>query len=366
MNRFELSSLSSSSACILKTFVCLVLLSLSTLVASAHDPGLSTATIQIAPGTLQITLTFAPKDSEQLLAQESSSAARNDLPKLISQEFQIELDGETVAPTSSNYHIDSQHNAVICLTLPSTNPTNLTVKSALLNRLSPGHRQYLSVYGTQPQPIAERLLRVASDTATIPVPRICETAQPPIKTAVAGFLKMGINHILTGYDHLLFLFGLLVVSSRLGSALKIITCFTVAHSITLALATLSPVPAPSRYVEPLIAASIVYIGLENLLRRGEPKGRWLLTFGFGLVHGCGFASALRELGVGANGLGVAVPLVSFNLGVELGQLCIAALVLPFLWKLRRNPGFVRQCVPACSVLIALLGGFWFVQRVWFT
>jgi hypothetical protein len=106
--------------------------------------------------------------------------------------------------------------------------------------------------------------------------------------------------------------------------------------------------------------------LENLLRRGEPKGRWLLTFGFGLVHGCGFASALRELGVGAHGLGVAVPLVSFNLGVELGQLCIAALLLPFLWKLRRKPGFVRRCVPACSVLITLLGGFWFVQRVWFT
>jgi hydrogenase/urease accessory protein HupE len=177
---------------------------------------------------------------------------------------------------------------------------------------------------------------------------------------------MGINHILTGYDHLLFLFGLLVVTKHLGSALKIITCFTLAHSITLALATLSPVPAPAKYIEPLIAASIVYIGLENLLRRGEVKGRWLLTFGFGLVHGCGFASALRELGVGAHGVGVAVPLVSFNLGVELGQLCIAALVLPLLWKLKTNPGFVQRYVPACSVLIVLLGGFWFVQRVWFT
>jgi hydrogenase/urease accessory protein HupE len=364
MTCFELSSLSSSSAFILKAFICLLLLSFSTPVASAHDPGLSTAALQFTPGNLQATLTFAFKDFEQLLARDNPPPNSADLVQLVSQEFQIELDGKAVVPTSANYHIDSQHNAVICLKLLSANPTSLTVRSALLDRLPPGHRQYLSVCGTQPQPVAERLLSFNADSTTIPLPGTCETA-PPIKTAAAGFLRMGISHILTGYDHLLFLFGLLVVTNRLGSALKIITCFTVAHSITLALATLSPVPASSRFVEPLIAASIVYIGLENILRRGEPKSRWLLTFGFGLVHGCGFASALRELGVGAHGLGVVVPLVSFNLGVELGQLCIAALVLPFLWNLRRNPVFVRRCVPTCSVLIALLGGFWFVQRVWF-
>jgi len=181
----------------------------------------------------------------------------------------------------------------------------------------------------------------------------------------ADFLVMGVKHIWTGYDHLLFLFGLLIVTRNFASSFKIITCFTIAHSITLAVATLSLVQFSSRIVEPLIAASIVYVGIENLLRGDDPKGRWLLTFAFGLIHGFGFASVLRELGVGTNGSGIAVPLVSFNLGVELGQIAIAALVLPVIWKLRAKPIFINRWVPACSVLVALLGSYWFVQRVWF-
>jgi hydrogenase/urease accessory protein HupE len=176
---------------------------------------------------------------------------------------------------------------------------------------------------------------------------------------------MGVKHIWTGYDHLLFLFGLLIVTRNFSSSVKIITCFTIAHSITLAVATLSLVQISSRIVEPLIAASIVYVGIENLLRGDDPKGRWLLTFAFGLIHGFGFASVLRELGVGADGRGIALPLVSFNLGVELGQVAIAALALPVIWQLRSRPQFVRQWVPACSVLVAVLGSYWFVQRVWF-
>jgi hypothetical protein len=130
-------------------------------------------------------------------------------------------------------------------------------------------------------------------------------------------------------------------------------------------ATLNLVHIPSRIVEPLIAASIVYVGIENLFRRGDPKGRWLLTFAFGLVHGFGFASVLREMGVGANGGGLVVPLVSFNLGVELGQIAIAAIALPLIWSLRTRPVFVRRWVPAASSMVAVLGSFWFVQRVWF-
>src|SRR6266404_6254417 len=172
---------------------------------------------------------------------------------------------------------------------------------------------------------------------------------------------MGVKHIWTGYDHLLFLFGLLIVTRNFTSALKIITCFTIAHSITLAVATLSLVRISSRIVEPLIAVSIVYVGIENLLRGDDPKGRWLLAFAFGLIHGFGFASVLRELGVGANGSGITVPLVSFNLGVEVGQIVIAGLVLPLIWRLRANPAFVRRAVPVGSALVALLGSYWFIQ-----
>ena len=341
---------------------CLPLTLFSSL-ALAHDPGLSSASLQLDPGKLQVTLTFAIKDSQQLLAHDNAPA--NHLATLVAHEFQIELDGQPVTPASANYDTDAQGNAVARLILPSASPTNLTVRSSLLHYLPLGHRQYLEVLGDLPQPIAQRLLSAAADSVIISLPKIAESPRPSLGTTATGFLKMGVNHIITGYDHLLFLFGLLVVTNRLGSALKIITCFTLAHSITLALATLSPVPAPSRYIEPLIAASIVYIGMENLLRRGEPKGRWLLTFAFGLVHGCGFASALREFGVGAPGTGVAVPLLSFNFGVEFGQLCIAALLLPLLWKFKANPAFVRRCIPASSLLIVLLGSFWFVQRIWF-
>ena len=170
---------------------------------------------------------------------------------------------------------------------------------------------------------------------------------------------------MTGYDHLLFLFALLVVTRNFKDSLKIITCFTLAHSLTLAIATLNLVQFSRRLVEPLIAASIIYVGVENIFSHGEPKRRWVLTFLFGLIHGFGFATVLRELGVGTNGSGVAVPLISFNLGVELGQIAIAAVALPLIWKLRTHAVFVRRWVPASSVAVALLGTFWFVQRVWF-
>ena len=175
---------------------------------------------------------------------------------------------------------------------------------------------------------------------------------------------MGVKHILNGYDHLLFLFSLLVVSRRWVSSLKVITCFTVAHSITLAAATLGLITIPSRVVEPLIAASIVYVGVENLIRGDAPKGRGLLTFVFGLVHGLGFASVLRELGVASSPAGLAMPLLSFNLGVELGQLLIALIAMPLLWQLAQRPKLARRTIVVCSILVTLAGAYWFTQRVW--
>jgi hydrogenase/urease accessory protein HupE len=178
-----------------------------------------------------------------------------------------------------------------------------------------------------------------------------------------GFLQLGIAHIWTGYDHLLFLFGLLVVCRSFRSIVIIISCFTVAHSVTLALATWNVVHLPARLVEPMIAASILFVGVENLARHGaEPRGRWALTFAFGLIHGFGFANVLRDLGVGSNGHGLAMPLFSFNLGVEIGQVTIAALVLPLIWRLRRHPAFVRRGVPALSGLVAAAGLYWLLER----
>ena len=180
---------------------------------------------------------------------------------------------------------------------------------------------------------------------------------------MAPFVRLGVEHIWTGYDHLLFLFALLAVCASFRASVRVISCFTLGHSLTLVLATLDWVNVPARFAEPLIAASIVYVGVENLVRRGsEPRGRGALTFGFGLIHGFGFASVLRELGVGVNGSGLALPLFSFNLGVELGQIAIAAVVLPLLWQLRKQEWFLRRGVPAISALVALAGLYWLVAR----
>jgi hypothetical protein len=157
---------------------------------------------------------------------------------------------------------------------------------------------------------------------------------------------------------------LLVVARGFISSLSIITSFTIAHSITLAVATLHVVQIPSRIVEPLIAASIVFVGIENLLRGDILNARRMVTFGFGLIHGFGFASALREAGIGSGSEGIVLPLFSFNFGVELGQIMVAAAVLPIIWKLRENPMFIARWAPACSAAVVVLGSFWFVQRVW--
>jgi HupE/UreJ protein len=187
----------------------------------------------------------------------------------------------------------------------------------------------------------------------------------PPATAWA-FLRLGVAHIWTGYDHLLFLLGLLVVCRSFRSMVVIISSFTVAHSITLALATLGFVDLPGRLVEAIIAGSIFYVGMENLIRRGaEPRGRGAVTFAFGLVHGLGFATVLRQLGVGAGGHGIAVPLFSFNLGVELGQIAIAAIFLPLVWQLRKNAAFLQYGIPLLSGLVAALGLYWLLERAIF-
>jgi len=211
--------------------------------------------------------------------------------------------------------------------------------------------------------VLERLLGKGAETVTIPRQAGWHPGAAQDRTSAAGFLALGVKHILTGYDHLLFLLALLIVTQRFVSSLKIITCFTLAHSITLAMATFNVVVLPSRVVEPLIAGSIIYVSVENLVRRGEPTGRWLLTFSFGLIHGLGFASVLREMGVGDRPGGVLMPLFSFNLGVELGQLTVAAVLLALLWKLRGQPLFAARLPSACSATVAVVGSYWLFERV---
>ncbi len=175
-----------------------------------------------------------------------------------------------------------------------------------------------------------------------------------------SFLVLGIKHILTGYDHILFLLTLLMLGGSLHQLLKIVTAFTVAHSVTLSLAVLNVVTLPPRLVESGIALSIAYVAAENLWRRdGALQRRWLVTFGFGLIHGLGLATILKGYLSGAN---LALSLASFNLGVEVGQVAIVGGAFLGLAALRRatwEAGF-RRWVSAGAMAAGLI---WFVQRI---
>ncbi|MEO8298733.1 MAG: HupE/UreJ family protein [Burkholderiales bacterium] len=192
------------------------------------------------------------------------------------------------------------------------------------------------------------------------------------------FVGEGIHHILIGADHILFLLALLLPAvltprpPRLGNdtdakpwrtvaldVVRVVTAFTVAHSITLGLAAFGLVNPPARWVESLIAASVVLAALNNLWPLVR-EGRWVLTFAFGLVHGFGFASALKDLGL--QGAALAWPLLGFNLGVELGQLAIVALVLPLAWTLRHTGFYRRGVLRGGSALIAMLALVWLAER----
>jgi hypothetical protein len=142
--------------------------------------------------------------------------------------------------------------------------------------------------------------------------------------------------------------------------LSVVTAFTVAHSLTLALAVLGLFSPSPRLVEPAIALSIAYVGVENLVLSDFAR-RWRITFPFGLVHGFGFAGALAEVNLAR--ADVPLALVMFNLGVELGQLVVIAVLLPIIWRLGHWDGFRRRLVPAFSLCLVLVGTGWFVRRV---
>lgn len=184
-----------------------------------------------------------------------------------------------------------------------------------------------------------------------------EAPASPWDTA-ARFVKLGAEHIWAGLDHILFLVALLVVS-RLRELLQIVTAFTVAHSITLALAVLEIVEIPSRWVEAGIAATIVWVAYQNLRGRSGAH-RWRLTFAFGLVHGFGFAGVLRDLELPTEGL--VRSLAAFNVGVELGQVAIVAALFPVIALLRRT-SLGSGAITGVSAAVGLAGIVWLVERV---
>jgi hydrogenase/urease accessory protein HupE len=355
----------------------LMFLLLQLQIANAHPPGLSSADLTIKPDDIAAKLTFAIQDIEAFVPMDKDQdaevtdaemdAATARIVNFVSNELIVSMDGKPVKAKSSNtVRFDKQNNATIELRYPGKSLASVGIQSKLLAKLPAGHTQYVTIKTADGKELGKKMFTQKADSLEISLnnsPPKATTESHSTSTFV-DFLKLGVEHILTGYDHLLFLFSLLVVTHSFWPAIKIITFFTIAHSITLALAGLNVVDIPSSIVEPLIAATIVYVGLENIIRKDKvsTKQRCILTFFFGLIHGFGFAGVLREMGISSIETGILVPLFSFNLGVEVGQITVASIVLPLIWWLHGKERINKYLVPVGSILTCLAGGYWLLER----
>lgn len=341
----------------------------------AHEPGLSVAEVRPGPDALEVRVIYALGDVRRWLppyslpagadaSPEASRAALEVLRPLLTELWELRVGSSAIAPTDTGVEILAGEAAAFRFRYaPVAGSVALAVRSLRLSSLPDSHRQVLRLFSPDGRLSYETTLTSTRAEATLPR----GTKNGPLAQAAtpsAGdFFKLGVEHIWMGYDHLLFLFGLLVVARTFRSVLVIISCFTLAHSITLAVATLGWVWLPPAFVEPAIAASIVFVGVENLALRGrEPEWRGAMTFLFGLVHGFGFASVLRDLGVGSSGTAIAGPLVWFNLGVEAGQIGVAALALPLIAFAFRSETMRLRGGVVASILVSLAGLYWLAER----
>jgi len=237
--------------------------------------------------------------------------------------------------------------------------SDLIYRSTVLTDIDAAARQVVLV-GWGPD-AAQTLLDASQSKVRLSAPA------PVLLDVIRRYVEAGVEHIFLGYDHVAFLVAIVLWARRPWPVIKIVTAFTVAHSITLSLAALQIVVIPSAIVEPAIAALIVYVAMENFFSRNIDR-RWRDTFAFGLIHGFGFASALQEFGLPR---GAVLPaLGAFNIGVEIGQVAIVSLVMPLLigldWLVATTRDAPQQrtasLVYALSGIIAILGCYWIFER----
>jgi hydrogenase/urease accessory protein HupE len=316
----------------------------------AHDPGLSVLDIRIEQRQIVAVLSLAGADAAIV-------GGRDGFSKLTHDALQLSLDGRRISPSATFVWSDESGSLHGRILYDRPSGSRLVLRSTIMNHLARGHRELLSIRAPDGVVLSERMLDASSDETATDISAVGATS-----SSAGRFLLLGVEHILTGYDHLLFLAGVLVVLRGWRDVVQTITAFTVAHSITLALATTGLLLIPGRIVEPLIAASIVYVGIENLMRDVQGS-RWRLTFCFGLVHGLGFATVLRDLGIGTNGQAIALPLASFNAGVEIGQMAVAVLLVPVFWWLAARPASRLRFAAAWSVMVIAAGSYWLVERI---
>lgn len=366
---------------IVRMIVIVPLLLLSS-TALAHEVGLSRATyalsgdspgaeLQLAQGELIAALPELDTDGDEALSVAELEAGKARVEALVVVPLTSTRGGEPCASelrglapvkgedgTLDGVRLDV---AFVC----AAEGRAWTVDAGFLPALAHGHRHLVRIEAGG-DPLSRVLYASSSQlevTAAAPAagaPADEDTQAHASGTSFWGMVVIGVEHIVFGWDHLVFLFGLILIGGRLRSLLGIITAFTIAHSVTLGISALGIWTPSGGIIEPLIALSIAYIGFENFFVK-EIDGRWKLTVLFGLIHGFGFAGALAEVGLAQES--VASTLFAFNLGVELGQI---ALVLPAIWlfnHLREHNWYASYAVRTMSAAIVVVGMYWFVERV---
>ena len=371
----------------LALLICALLsLLLAPLAALAHKPSDSYLTIHGDAGSADLAVRWdiALRDLDYVLELDRDGNGQltwgevrtraDDITKYATGHLELSADGkacewQTAGPMQLDHHSDGTY-AVLSLQARCGNLVNgLAMKYSLLFDVDPTHRglvQWIAPGGLASQPL---VFSKDSDRQAL------ELKAPSAWETLRQYIVEGVWHIWLGYDHILFLLSLLLpavlvrekshwepatsLKRSLIEVLKVVTAFTLAHSVTLSLAVLGFVSLPSRFVESTIAASIIFAALNNL-RGSIEKKRWVMAFAFGLIHGFGFASALADLGLPKGALALA--LVGFNLGVEVGQMAIVSAFVPVAFWLRTTTFYRRWFMPIGSIVIALVALYWFAQR----
>lgn len=345
--------------------------------ANAHAIGLSTGEYVLKQDGVHAKLAFARGEVASIAPNLDANHdghvtaievenAKKDLEAKVIARIDVRAGDVACTPMLTNAALTEQDGLLIdgrfdC----SKSGVAASIDVKVLDDLSHGHRHVARGIGAATQD--EVLYRGHSTFSIAPSASAPASAgdAPAAVPAVHGvsawsFFKMGIEHILTGYDHLVFLAGLVLLRSRIRELLAVVTAFTLAHSITLGIAALGIFTPSPKFVEPAIALSIAYVGVENFFVKDGSK-RWRITFPFGLIHGFGFAGALQE--VNLSRAQVPTALVSFNLGVEAGQLFVLGLILPIIFLARQKEWFEPKGVRILSGAVAAAGCVWFVARV---
>jgi hydrogenase/urease accessory protein HupE len=334
--------------------------------SQAHWADLAVADIVVKKQTVDINLTLPTglithfdDDKNQQLSTTEITTHQLDLQKFLAEKIRITAAGqanrELIVKAGMVNNLPGNLNAS-----PTTH-SNLLLEyewAAPLQQLQMHYELFAPGIATARCLAQVRVNDQVDNVVFTPIAPNATLINAPIKQQIISFIGLGIEHIWTGYDHILFLISLLMLGGELRSLLKIVTAFSISHSFTLFLAALNTVSVPSRWVEIAIALSISYIAAENLWRK-EPKTRWQMAFGFGLIHGLGFSTALQELELPQTNL--VTSLASFAVGIEIGQFAIVLIVYFLLSYLRKFSGdlAIRRFISGGVIVMSLI---WFWER----